>query len=88
MNCRNDGKQKAIRAWDKLKPSDEQIDQMGKVLLHQLATDEWQRGVGIPYASTWLNEQRWKEDPADGPQLRERAAQPPAPEQKEGYGWQ
>jgi len=27
-------------------------------------TDEWQRGIGIPYASTWLNNRRWEDEPA------------------------
>jgi len=28
-----------------------------------MATDSWQRGVGIPYAATYLNQRRWEDDP-------------------------
>ena len=59
---RGENKQAAIRAWDKLKPSDETIDTMAKALMRQLASEEWQRGVGIPYASTYLNQQRWTDE--------------------------
>lgn len=59
---RGENKQAAIRAWDKLKPSDELIDTMAKALKRQLASEEWQRGVGIPYASTYLNQQRWTDE--------------------------
>jgi hypothetical protein len=67
-------KQAAIRAWDQLKPGDELIARIGKALRRQMATDSWQRGVGIPYAATYLNQRRWEDDPE--PNL-------PAPQQKE-----
>lgn len=57
----NSSRQATIRAWDKLRPSDELIDQMGKALRRYSATDEWRRGVGIPHASTWLNQRRWED---------------------------
>lgn len=56
-------KQAAIRAWDQLKPGDELIARIGKALRRQMATDSWQRGVGIPYAATYLNQRRWEDDP-------------------------
>ena len=56
-------KQAAIRAWDQLKPGDELIARIGKALRRQMATDTWQRGVGIPYAATYLNQRRWEDDP-------------------------
>jgi len=59
---RGEAKQAAIRAWDKLQPSDELIETMAKALVKQMATDEWKRGIGIPYASTWLNQRRWEDD--------------------------
>lgn len=52
-------KQRAIRAWDKLKPDDELIAQIGRSLQKLKATEEYQRGIGIPYVSTFLNGQRW-----------------------------
>lgn len=60
---RGEAKQAAIRAWDKLQPSDDLIDTMAQALMRQAASEEWQRGIGIPYASTWLNQRRWEDTP-------------------------
>lgn len=32
---------------------------MGIALQKLMATETWQRGIGIPYASTFLNGRRW-----------------------------
>lgn len=69
---RGESKQAAIAAWDKLRPSSELIATMGRALKRQMQTEEWQRGVGIPYASTWLNQRRWEDE--------RRAPKPPAEE--------
>ncbi len=58
---RGEAKQDAITAWDKLKPSDGLIAIIGQALKRQKSTEEWRRGVGIPYASTWLNKRRWED---------------------------
>lgn len=50
---------RAVAAWDKLKPSDELIDTMARALHRQMKTQQWQDGIGIPHASTWLNQKRW-----------------------------
>lgn len=63
---RGESKQAAIRAWDKLKPSDELIDEMAQALRRQIGSEAWRSGVGIPYASTWLNNQRWTDVPKAG----------------------
>lgn len=67
---RGEDKQAAIRAWDKLQPSDELIDEMAVALMRQVASESWQDGVGIPYASTWLNNQRWTDVPKEPPRPR------------------
>ena len=59
---RGENKQAAIRAWDKLQPSDELIDTMAQALQRQVASEGWQAGIGIPYASTWLNNRRWEDE--------------------------
>ena len=59
---RHTSKQAAIKAWDKLKPSDELIAVIGKALRRQKASEEWQNGIGIPYPSTYLNNQRWTDE--------------------------
>jgi len=59
---RGENKQGAIRAWDRLRPSDELIDAMAQALRRQMESDSWRAGVGIPYASTWLNNRRWEDE--------------------------
>ncbi len=58
---RNENKQAAMDAWDRLQPDDELIARIGRALLRQRATPEWQRGVGIPMAATYLNGARWQD---------------------------
>lgn len=72
-------KQAAIRAWDRLKPSDELIAVIGKALRRQMATDQWTRGIGIPYPATYLNQRRWEDE------IAEAAA--PEPDREEGPEW-
>lgn len=61
-------KQRAIQAWDKLKPDDALIDIMARALTKLKATEEWQRDIGIPHVATWLNGERWHDaDELDGP---------------------
>lgn len=55
-------KQAAIRAWDRLQAPDELLDAMAEALRRQLLRESWQRGFGIPYASTWLNQRRWEDE--------------------------
>lgn len=67
---RGEDKQAAILAWDKLQPSDELIDEIAMALVRQVASESWQAGVGIPYASNWLNNQRWKDILKEPPRPR------------------
>lgn len=55
-------KQAAIAAWDSLRADDDLLEAMGHALVKQMASEEWQRGVGIPYLSTWLNQRRWEDE--------------------------
>ena len=71
---RGESKQAAIRAWDRLQPSDELIDTMAHALRRQMESESWRAGVGIPYASTWLNNQRW----TDAPKRPAAASAPPS----------
>lgn len=54
-------KQRAMKAWDKLRPDDALIATIGLALKKLKATEEWQRGVGIPHAATFLNGRRWED---------------------------
>lgn len=62
-------KSRAVAAWDRLHPEDKLIDQIARALLLQMNTEEWQRGIGIPHLSTYLNGEYWKdvEDLAPNP---------------------
>lgn len=64
---RGENKQGAIRAWDRLQPSDELIAQMAVALRRQTQTESWRQGIGIPYASTWLNNARWEDEVPEPP---------------------
>lgn len=73
---RGEDKQGAIAEWDRLKPDEATIFSMKAALLVQKQSEEWQRGVGIPYFVRWLRHRRWEDDrirsatgaplPADG----------------------
>ena len=54
-------RQKEIRAWDKLRLSDEEIDAMARALAVMKQDPEWKRGIGIPHLSTFLNGRRWED---------------------------
>ena len=59
---RGEDKQGAIAAWDELKPDDATIQAMSRALVRQKASEEWQRGIGIPYAVRWLRRRRWEDE--------------------------
>ncbi len=61
---RKKSKQRAISAWDKLRPSDELLVVMAKALKRQMRTTQWQKSKGdyIPYAAKWLNQRLWTDE--------------------------
>lgn len=59
---RGEDKQGAIAAWDELKPDDAMLQAMSRALVRQRASEEWQRGIGIPYAVRWLRRRRWEDE--------------------------
>lgn len=59
---RGEGRQAAAKAWDKLRPDDALIAEMGHALVRQKRSEDWQEGIGIPHASTWLNGRRWEDE--------------------------
>ena len=54
-------KDRAIEAWDKLKPDDDLVDVLNRALAKQSRSDEWKRDFGIPHLSTYLNGAYWRE---------------------------
>ena len=63
---RGEDKQGAIAEWDRLKPDRDTMLAMSRALKIQMQSEDWLRGVGIPYAVRWLRHRRW-EDEAKGP---------------------
>lgn len=61
---RGEDRMGAVAEWDKLQPDDALIDRMARALARQKTTDDWQRGIGIPYACRWLHKRRWEDVPA------------------------
>lgn len=59
---RKPAKARARAAWNKLRPDRSTVEQMATALRRQKKSEQWQRGIGIPYASTWLNGRLWEED--------------------------
>ena len=78
--CKKD-KASACKEWDKLRPDRKLMDVMSAALLRAKASDEWQRGIGIPYACRWLSHRRWEDEAGSS----SRAEAPPPP--KEGFVW-
>lgn len=54
-HARRGSRQRAVKAWDKLKPDAGTINQIGRALKRFKASDDWERGFGIPHASTFIN---------------------------------
>lgn len=81
-HVRNEDRQGAIRAWDRLKPDEELIARIGRALQKQLLTDLWASGKGRPYAKTYLNNARWEDAEGLPP-----VPSAPSPE-REVFGWQ
>lgn len=59
---RGEDKQGAMEEWDRLRPDRETMFAMSRALERQKASDEWQRGIGIPYAVRWLRRRRWEDE--------------------------
>lgn len=60
MYPRGEDKAAARYEWDLLRPDLTLMRTMSAALKSQMKTDEWRRGVGIPYACRWLSKRRWE----------------------------
>lgn len=76
---RGESKQAAIAAWDALKPDEDLLHVMALALKRQMQSRAWKDGIGIPYASTWINGRRWEDEVKGAP------AEPEEPERNGGY---
>ena len=66
---------RAAAEWDRLRPDGALIREMGLALQWQKASEEWQRGIGIPYACRWLKDKRWLDEPPEPPDASSWALQ-------------
>ena len=64
---RRPAKARAVKAWDKLRPDDEEIAAMGRALKALKESRQWTEGIGIPYAATWINSRAWRDETEDLP---------------------
>ncbi len=79
------GKGYALKAWKRLKPTQELCDTILKAVQAQKSWSSWQEGQGryIPHPATWLNQGRW-EDEADT--TAEKPTEQPQQPKKYGKG--
>ena len=58
------GKGEARKAWLKIKPDAELLQQMLNAIAWQSQSEQWRKDGGqyIPMPSTWLNQQRWEDE--------------------------
>lgn len=61
---RHTDKQRAVKAWGKIRPDDTLLDRMLAAIAQQKQSDQWTRdgGAYIPHPSTWLTQQRWMDE--------------------------
>lgn len=73
-HARKEDRAGAVREWDRLKPDDALLETMAQALRVQIASAEWRRGIGIPYACRWLKNRRWEDvdltAPTEAPKRR------------------
>ena len=77
------GKQYALKAWNKIKPTAELHERIMQAVDAQMRSDQWRRENGryIPNPSTWLNGGYW-----DNEEVNEGAENQRDPEQPDGSG--
>lgn len=58
------GKQQAVKAWQKIKPDSTLFDKIMAALNAQSLSEAWQKDNGkyVPHPSTWLNGSRWEDE--------------------------
>lgn len=62
---RKTAKGDAWKAWQKLAPTQAELDVMLRALAWQVDQSDWHRdgGTFIPYPASWLNGRRWEDEP-------------------------
>ena len=63
---RGEDKRRAAKEWDKLRPDRTLMAAMSAALKRQMASEEWRRNIGVPYACRWLSNRRWEDEKLGG----------------------
>lgn len=65
---RHEAKQKALAAFEKLRPDEDMLTRMLQAIERQRASDQWREDGGrfIPHPTTWLNGRRWEDEVRPG----------------------
>jgi hypothetical protein len=61
---RKTAKAVALKAWIKINPQSELVEQIMQSLGQQKKSVQWKKNNGefIPHAATWLNQRRWEDE--------------------------
>ena len=65
------GKKTAKISWGKIKPDDGLLEKILIAVEKQKKSKQWQQTQFIPNPSTWLNQERWKDEVEDASSFRE-----------------
>lgn len=57
------GKPTARKAWEKLNMTPDLLDKMLKAIQSWKRSEQWQEERYIPHPTTWLNQERWNDEP-------------------------
>lgn len=73
---RHEGKQAALKAFEKIDPDDELLERMINAIMAQKKSAQWADPQFIPHPATWLNGHRWEDEPTKAaPQSKRVLAQ-------------
>lgn len=64
---RREGRQAAIKVWNRIAPDDALVARMLHTLSWQRETKSWREGY-VPHPRTWLYQGRWDDEPFAGDQ--------------------
>ena len=69
---RHEGKQAALKAFEKIDPDDELLERMINAITVQKKSAQWSDPQFIPHPATWLNGRRWEDEPAQAARAGKR----------------
>lgn len=81
------GKGDAKKWWKKNRPGEALVQKMLRAVAAQSETDQWKRDGGkyVPNPATWLNQERWEDDPETFPKGNPRQERIPLVSTTESY---